>query len=434
MRNYLVILTTLLVLIGCQINNTNTETSNIEESSEYEQNEISENSENIGQKTEIDKQNHKDTHAEAKLSKEALSFTKLGLHILQTSYQADDENFLVSPLSISYALGMTANGADGQALKEIEKSLGLSLDEINSFAKDFYSQNQVNDGVEINLANSIWFKDEEGLYLKESFQKVNTDYYKAKIDRVDFSKEGIDKINSWVKEATKGKIESILDEAPENTLMYLVNALSFDASWDQEYNGSHVKAGVFNKEDGSSKEVDFMSSDEYYYIDGKDETGFKKDYLNNSYSFIALLPKEGLRMDDYLKNLDGKKLQDILNLTEENFINVSLPKFKSQYKLELNDSLKSYGIESIFNPDMAGLPNIFENDYPTYVSKVLHKTFIAVDEKGTQAGAATSVGVERMSAPAPEDNKLEFNRPFFYLVVEKDTNLPIFMGTLMDIE
>lgn len=436
-KKFLVIFKALLVIIGCQFTSSSTEPSGLDDSREYEQNQVSEESEYNGdteEKTEIDEPNLKDSQVETKPSKEALSLSDLGLHILKSNYQENDENLLVSPLSIIYALGMTANGAEGTSLEEVETSLGLKLNEINIFAKDFSNLAHAKEGAEINLANSIWFKNEEDLTLKDSFQKINSDYYKAKIARVDFSSESIDQINSWVKEETKGKIESIIDEEPADPLMYLINALSFEASWDQEYSGSDIIPGIFNKEDGTSKEVDFMSSDEYFYINSKDEKGFKKDYLNNSYSFVALLPNENIDMEDYLKDMDGNKLQNILESAEENFIRVSLPKFKTQYKLELNESLKSYGIKSIFNPETAELPYIFENEYPIYVSKVVHKTFIAVDEKGTQAGAATSVGVERMSAPAPEDNKLDFNRPFLYMIVDKASNLPIFMGTLMDIE
>lgn len=342
-------------------------------------------------------------------------------------------NSLVSPTSVMLALSMTANGADNNTLKEMENLLGqeISLDDLNAYLKYYVDNLPSNDKSKLNLANSIWFRDEaDRLNVEADFLQTNADYYQASIFKAPFDKSTVDDINSWVSKKTDDMIKEMVEDIDDDSVMFLINALMFDGEWAKIYNESDVYDGVFKNIEGQDEEVSFMRSEEYSYVEDDRATGFLKPYANNDYSFLAILPKDGVSLADYIDSLNGQSFLDLIDKAESGMVYASMPKFSYDYEIILNDVLKSMGLVDGFDSTRADFSRLGHSTKGNiFIDQVLHKTYISVDERGTRAGAATSVEMKDESAPM--DPKLvELNRPFLYAIIDNSTNLPIFLGSV----
>ena len=349
----------------------------------------------------------------------------------------EGENALVSPLSVMCALAMTANGAKGDTLGEMESVLGLSADELNAlFGTMMNRLNKEEAGLRFHLANSIWFIDDERFTVNRDFLHTNADYYGAGVYRAPFNDSTLKDINDWVKDNTDGMIPSILDEIPDEAVMYLVNALAFDGEWAVPYREYQISPGDFTLEDGTKKTVDFMRSQEDVYLEDGDAAGFIKYYKGGKVAFAALLPKEGTTVSDYAASLDGDRLVRILNSARNTAVETALPKFETSYDTELSDVLKAMGMPTAFDgrtADFTGLGTSTAGNI--FISRVLHKTFISVSEQGTKAGAATAVEmVDECAMEYVEPKRVILDRPFVYMLIDCETNLPFFIGALADID
>lgn len=212
--------------------------------------------------------------------------------------------------------------------------------------------------------------------------------------------------------------------------MYLINALSFEAKWQTIYQEASIRDGVFTTEDGQQQTVPMMYSKEYRYLETGTATGFLKSYAGGNCAFAALLPKEGISLADFVDFLTGEQLHDLLANPETVEVRAAIPKFESTYETNLCDTLEALGMTDAFDgqlADFSGIGSSTEGNLP--ISQVLHKTRIAVDEKGTKAGAATAV------VEAPSDPKeVLLDRPFLYLLIDCREQLPVFIGTVTTLE
>ncbi len=347
------------------------------------------------------------------------------------------ENSLISPTSIWLALAMTANGAEGDTLKEMEAVLGrgISLEELNNYLYSYVAELPSHKKSSLNIANSIWFRDEEErLAVEQSFLQKNSDYYKASIYKADFnSPNTLKDINGWVEDQTKGMIDKIVDKISDNTIMYLINAIAFEAEWSTIYTKNQVMNGTFKGSDGTQEKVDFMHSMEYSYIEDSKVTGFIKPYANDSYSFVALLPEEGLKLEDYIEGLTGEEFLKLINEASTDSVMAVLPKFSYDYKITLNDILAEMGMPSAFDASKANFSALGKaSGGSLYISEVLHKSFISVDEKGTKAGAATKVEIKESAVMT--NKEVILNRPFIYAIIDNQTKLPVFIGTVQNVK
>lgn len=178
-----------------------------------------------------------------------------------------------------------------------------------------------------------------------------------------------------------------------------------------------------------------MSSTEDLYLEDGEAAGFVKPYREGSFAFVALLPPEGMSVQDYAATLTGERLQDILDDARPAAVQATMPKFESEFDTDLSTSLKALGMPDAFDPDVADFTRLSEDADALCIGSVLHKTHIAVDEQGTKAGAATVVGMSKMSAMGPDEEKTVcLDRPFVYLIVDQQANLPVFIGTLTTLE
>lgn len=342
------------------------------------------------------------------------------------------KNTLISPLSIIYALAMTSNGAESKTLEQMEEVFGTDREGLKEYLYA-YKTNLPNDKkYSLSLANSIWFKDKEELTVEEDFLQTNKDYYDAEIYKASFDEATKNDINSWVKRKTDGQIEELLDKSPsEEVIMYLINALSFDAEWESIYSDRAVREDEFTTKDGTKEIVDFMHGEEHKYIEINKAIGFTKPYADNKYSFLALLPDEAVEMADFVSSLDGETLINAIRNQSNEKVITSLPKFEFEFSDELSKTLIELGMTHAFDEDLADFTSLgHSTDGNISINRVIHKTKIQVDEKGTKAGAATAVEMTDRAALILEPKEVHLNRPFFFMIVDNEFSLPIFMGVL----
>lgn len=348
----------------------------------------------------------------------------------------ENENSMISPVSVMMALSMTANGADTTTKDEMEKLLagGGAIDELNEYLYSYKNQLPSNKDSKLSLANAIWFRDDkERLKVEPDFLQKNANYYGAEVYESPFDKSTVDDINQWVKDHTDGMIDSMVDKINKDSVMYLLNAVAFDAKWEKPYTKNDVYSGEFTAWDGTIRSVDMMGSDEGLYLDDGNATGVIKNYEGGQYSFVALLPNEGINVNDYLESLTGEHLLSIIENAQSTTVVTRIPKFSYDYTIRMNDALKELGLQTAFDQDSADFSKLGNSsDGNIYIGEVLHKSYISVDELGTKAGAATKVEMVTESAMVTR-YEVFLNRPFVYAIIDNTTRLPIFLGTVMDI-
>ena len=363
--------------------------------------------------------------------------TAFALSLLR-SEKAGGSSVLISPVSVLNALGMVANGAAGDTLKQLETASGMSLNQLNDFLYTYrMSLPAAYKSCAVSLANSAWIR--EDFRVEDDFLRSCVNYYGAEIYRSAFDESLVTDLNHWVSKKTDGMIDQLLEQAPDAlTMLYLVNAACFDARWDTPYTKDDLRAGLpFTAADGTQQTADYLTGTENIYLSGNNVTGFLKPYDGGKYAFVALLPDEGVTLEDYLENLTGEHLYKLITDHRSADVQVSIPRFTAQSELELEEPLKDIGITALFNVSTADLRSIGSapNGNNLYVSSVLHKTYLELDESGTRAAAATEVDTNTASAPPSEDVKtVTLDRPFLYMIVDTHACVPLFMGTVTSME
>lgn len=349
----------------------------------------------------------------------------------------DDENTIVSPQSLYFALGMTINGANGDTQQELINTLckGSDLQEFNDNISALINQT---DTKTCNIANSIWLRDVQDLSLNSEFKKSSEEYFKSEIYTKKFDGKFVDTVNKWVSKNTDGMIDTILNEVPsEDTMMYLINAICFDAKWNDKYDDIQINEnGKFTNSKGDIQDVVMLNSTEDTYLCDEQSTGFLKYYLGGKYAFMGILPNEDVSINDYMESLTG---DSFINLYRSKIsrnsvsVKVTIPEFKYTSEYLLNDTLKDMGISSAFDEFSADFSNMIDsNTYKLYMGKVIQKAYIQVDRNGTKASAITSISMNDATAML-ETYQVYLDRPFIYAIMDTDTELPIFMGVVNDI-
>ena len=256
-----------------------------------------------------------------------------------------EEGVLLSPVSLLYALGMTANGASGETLKQIETAAGMSLTELNDYLYTFRMSLPANSkSARLSLADSLWLRDV--FRAEDDFLRACVNYYGAEVYRSAFDATLPADVNAWVEKHTDGMIDAILPEdAPsELTMLYLINAAAFNAKWETAYEKGSVLSGTFHSADGAEQDAEFMWGEESIYLSGHGATGFLKPYAGGRYAFAALLPDEGTSLAELLSGLNGTKLYDLINQHHYSKVETALPKFTGSTELELIPALEAMGI------------------------------------------------------------------------------------------
>ena len=352
-----------------------------------------------------------------------------GLRMLQSSWE-EDKNILISPLSILSALSMTANGADADTLRQMEAVLGADVASLNGYLGGY--PKLLND--QIHMANALWIKDTPSLTVEESFLQANADYYGAGAFRAPFDNSTLRDINNWVEEHTDGQIPNMLDKIPEDAVIYLVNALAFEAEWEEIYESFQVRDARFTMESGEVRTVSMMYSTEHAYLETEKATGFLKYYDGRRYAFAALLPRDGVSLEETVRSLDAQTLHEALTKPQEITVHAAMPKFETEYSNELSEILIGMGMADAFDSSVSYFSRMGSTNDGTNlcIGRVLHKTRITVAEEGTKAGAATVVEMlaEGAAEIQAEYQIVTLDRPFLYMIVDTELMQPIFIGVM----
>lgn len=366
-----------------------------------------------------------------------LGQTEFALSLLKNGLQ-ENTNTLISPYSAMQALAMTANGANGETKAQMEKVLGgMSIERLNEYLYTQRTSQLVSEKSKLSTANSIWTDDdEERIQVLPEFLQRNADYYSADVFKADFSNESTVKdVNYWVKDKTDHMIPHLLDEIPSTAPMMLINAVAFDSKWEVPYDEDSVdKDREFKAYDGSVQSADMMVSDNDLLLKDENAVGVYKYYEGRRYAFAALLPDEGISVDEYVAGLTPESLHNTLaNPIHTNLV-AEIPKFSYDFNSDLSQTLIKMGMPAAFDMFGADFSNMAKTETGAlYIDKVVQKTHIDVFEEGTRAAAVTAVIMNDCTAVPTPPEFVTLDRPFVYCIVDTETDLPIFIGTLENI-
>ena len=342
-------------------------------------------------------------------------------------------NIMVSPLSVALALGMTYNGASGttkDAMKETLKLGGLSDQEINESYKSIMDQLvRLDPKVILNIANSIWYK--LNFPVQNEFINLNSQYYYAEVNELDFSlPEAKDIINGWVDEKTDGLIPEIIDNISPDVVMYLINAIYFKGVWKYEFDPEKTSERDFYLEDSRSMKVDMMEmEEEVLYTSNDIFQAVSLPYGDGQFNMFIMLPAAQKTTADIVAELNNDNWDSWIGSLQTEQVVVKLPKFKFDFFRLLNDDLTGMGMGIAFDPDNADFSGI-NPERDLYISRVLHKTFIDVNEEGTEAAAVTAVEISETSYN-PDEPVIRYfiaDHPFLFAIRENSSGTILFMG------
>ena len=343
---------------------------------------------------------------------------------------SDVENVMISPLSISYALSMTLNGAKGATRDSMMKALryyNIDIEDINNSYKDLTDKlMEVDERVLMEIANSVWV--EERLRVKQAFMDALEEYFDA--EAYDFSVSDpdiVDIINEWIEDHTHGKIKDMIEPPlPQDIAMLLINAIYFKGKWKYEFDEDNTSDMPFYPEGGLQVDVPMMNQEITVKINAPDKfILLELPYGQGNYVMDVVLPDDGYFTSDIIPLLNSDDWNTWLEGMYDKDVDLYMPRFKYEFKTELKNVLSDMGMGLAFEPFAADFSNISEQDL--FISKVLHQTFIETNEEGTEAAAATVVMMELTSMPSgPVEIRLD--KPFIYIIRETSTNSIVFMG------
>lgn len=348
-----------------------------------------------------------------------------------------DDNFMVSPLSLSMALAMTWNGADGETKQAMQKVLrldGYSDEEVNEYYKKLREALLKTDpSTKLAIANSIWTN--KNVVIDSDFIKVNQDYFNSVVKSVDFAdSKTVNELNQWAAENTNNLIDHVIDETDPMALMYLMNAIYFKGVWTSEFDAKNTTKKPFFYINGKSKNVDMMhQKTDFNYTENQLLQMVELPYGNQAFSMLVLLPKEGKMLADIISDLQkGDSWTALASGLRKSDVDLYLPKFKTEYSKRLNDALINMGMGIAFDPSRADFSRM--SDHDAFISFVDQFTYISTDEVGTEAAAVTVVGIELTSYQPPRTVTFNANRPFIYIIQENSTGSILFMGAVKDLD
>ena len=343
------------------------------------------------------------------------------------------KNVFYSPLSVALALSMAYNGAAGETNEAMRRTLkieGLSLDKLNEASAGLINSLRGSDPkVELAVVNSLWARRE--VKFKEDFLERNRQFFAAEVASLDFGSPGaLSAINNWVSRNTKSKIPSIIDRINTDEVMFLINAVYFKGQWENKFEAELTKNEPFYPLSGSQKEVPMMSqSGKYQYYRGNKFQAVRLFYGDKAASLDLFLPDKDSSIDDLLKNLSLEQCEQWTGRFHRVPGDIMIPRFKMDYESSLNDPLKAMGMGIAFVSGKADFSGIREQN-DLNISQVRHKAFVEVNEEGTEAAAATSVGIELLAAFQPFSFKAD--HPFLMMIRDKRTDAVLFMGVIVD--
>lgn len=361
---------------------------------------------------------------------------QFGFEIFQkvNASPGEPKNTMISPMSISLALAMVYNGTDGNTKKQMEDMLhksNLSPEDINQSYKDLVAALSSHDPkVELAISNAIFYRN--SFNVKNNFITTNQNYYQAEVSGLDFTKttETLNKVNDWVKTNTKGKIDKIIEKVSDDDIMYLLNAIYFNGEWKYRFDTKETADLPFTKEDKTTIQVPTMTLEKpFNFYSHNDFQMLEMPYGSGKYSMLIFLPETGKKTGDVISILDSENLNSWISKLSEQKKKVFLPKFEFKFDDSLVDELTALGMTDAFNDAKANLSGI-SDAAKLVISEVMHKSYIKVDERGTEAAAVTGITVG-VTSVGP-DTSFRVDHPFVFAIREKDTKAILFIGKVMN--
>lgn len=346
----------------------------------------------------------------------------------------EEKNLFVSPTSVAIALTMALDGASGPTREAMAKALGIegmSPAKVNELsAALFTSLGQPGSKARLDIANSLWAR--QGIQVKPDFASTMKNLYGARIATLDFNNpQTLGVINGWVKEKTQNKIPTIIDRIDPQSVLYLINAIYFKGTWQRTFDAQKTRDAPFYLADAGQKNVPMMSQSGHYpYFRGERFQALRLPYGDGRISMLIFLPDKDSSLKAFLGSLSAESWGPWMERFRRTEGRIKLPRFKMEYAATLNEPLKRIGMELAFDPAMADFSNMLETSERAYISEVRHKTFVEVNEEGTEAAAATSVGIA-LTSVRPQPQKIfvmEMDHPFFCAIRDERTGEILFMG------
>ena len=366
----------------------------------------------------------------------AASADRFGLKLMKSvNATQSDSNVFISPLSVSMALGMTLNGANSTTYEAIQSTLeldGLSQQQINETYKSLIELlTQIDPKVIFNIANSIWYR--QGWTFEQEFIDVNKKYFSALVQSLDFNDPaapGI--INDWVYNNTNGKIDKIVNSIDPTVVMYLINAMYFKGTWKYEFDKNETIDDWFTVPNGNQVPCKLMvQENDFSYFENSEFQAIDLPYGGGNFSMTVLLPLPDRNVDSLIENFSEENWAIWMSSFSEQSGTLLLPKFKLEYEITLNDVLKSMGMEIAFTAGQADFSKMYTGPFDLYIDEVKHKTYVKVDEEGTEAAAVTSVSIGLTSAGG-SGFTMRVDRPFVFVIREKNSGSILFIGKIVE--
>ena len=356
---------------------------------------------------------------------------------------AGQKSSIVSPISVTYVLGMLNDGAAGQTASEITSVLGFGdgkAKAVNEFCKTMIDEAPKTDpSVTLEIANTIISNKKRDVQLEEQYSQDMRQYYSAELSSIDFSKsaEAVGNINAWCKDKTHGMIPEILKEGEldPRALLVLMNAIYFKATWTEKFDSKDTRNETFTTASGQQQQLPMMhrkarimsaQNDVYTTIELPYGSGTR-------WSMTVMLPNDGKTIDDIIQSLSSDSWRQVHRSSRTVIADIKIPRFTTKFETDLVEPLKAMGAPSMFDGSVAEFPNISTNYKDgLYVALMKQKAAIEVDEEGTKASAVTIAEMKDGTAgPSPEPERIDFhcNRPFVYVIQEYSSGVVFFVGT-----
>ena len=363
--------------------------------------------------------------------------TEFGFNLFNEILKTEqNSNVFISPFSISVAVAMALNGAAGDTEQGMINTLqvqNIDPEGINPGYAILQKTLQTTDPkVTLTIANSLW--GNQDFSFDSDYLQRNIQFFDAEITSLDFTDpNSVNTINHWVSGKTNGKIPEIIDKISPEDVLFLINAIYFKGSWQTEFDPANTRDGMFHLVDGSNKQVPMMfREDKYPFFYSKEFKAVSLPYGDGQIAMYIFLPSVDSDLNTFLESLNIENWEEWISQFSEQKVGVRIPKFKLEYKIELNQTLKNLGMETAFNRSQADFSRMVSTDAALtgnlYISKVDHKTFVEVNEEGTEAAAVTGIGISVTSLPP----QFTVNRPFFFAIRDNETGTLLFMGTVVD--
>ena len=350
-----------------------------------------------------------------------------------------DENVLVSPASLLFALELVGSGADGNTLDELSQVLvpGATNEKALAFVVDYYNELVSKNPDVFKVANASYISSDISDRIYEDYLNFIEEKFDSEVHVTEFNSGTVEEINGWVSDKTDGMIKKLLTELNPDTVMVLLNAIAFEGKWETPYEDHQVvENSEFVNSKGETEKVTMLYSTEGIYFETDKATGFMKYYEGEEFAFIAMLPKDdSISANEFMSSLTAQDYREFLESKAYTDVFTMIPEFSYDYSNEeITNILKSLGINDAFDPEKADFSHVTPSK--VFISRIIQKTHIELDREGTKAAAATAVLVDGASAafdPTPV-KEVYLDRPFVYMIVDTATETPVFVGTLNSVE